>query len=434
MRPAIELSFWEMTLFPYTRMARTQNRISVPHDLGAVTTVAAGRETPPEDLDLKPAAARKIWSAVEAMYRTGLHPGISLTVRRHGKVILDRAIGHARGNGPQPEGPAELLRPDTPICLFSASKSITAMLAHKVVELGLCGLDDRIADHIPEYAVQGKGETTLRQLLAHRAGIPSLPVKDVDPALMAHWDTAIRLLCAAKPSDGHGQQQSYHAVTAGFIVGELVQRVTGRRLPELMREWIAEPLGARHLCYGLPPDQRATAALNYSTGPAPGFPLNLVAKRALGMPFEKLGPMANEELFFDAVIPAANIHSTADESSRFYQMLLDGGEFEGRRLFKPETVARAIEPVGRLQLDRTLLVPIRFSPGFILGEKPFGLFGGKCARAYGHLGFINIVCWADPDRDISVALLNTGKSTAPHSVPALGRVLWAISHHCPPNR
>ncbi|MGQ0697880.1 MAG: serine hydrolase domain-containing protein [Panacagrimonas sp.] len=416
-------------------MAKRQNLIEVPGDLGYITSYDSRRECAPGEAELAPQAARKIWSAVEAMYRTGLHPGIQLTIRRRGHVVLNRAIGHASGNGPDNyRAPMVLLTPETPICLYSASKSITAMLAHKMIEQNKLQLDDRVADYIPEYAAQGKGATTLRELLAHRAGIPSLPVKNVDPSLLRDWNEVIRLLCAAKPSSGLGQQQSYHAVTAGYIVGELVRRVSGRELPQVLREELAEPLGCRHLSYGLAPENRAGMALNYSTGPKLGFPLSFVAKRALGMEFEKLAPLGNEDAFLSSVVPAANIHSTADDSCRFYEMLLNGGELDGRRVFQPETVARAIHPVGKLQIDRILLVPIRFSPGFILGEKPFGLYGGSCPKAFGHLGFINIVCWADPDRDISVALLNTGKSMAAESIPALGRVLWAITHHCKPLR
>lgn len=414
-------------------MPRKRNLIDIPRDLESVTHYDPRRECRPQDADLTAAAVEKIWGAVEAMYRSGLHPGIQLTLRRRGRVVLDRAIGHARGNGPDDSGRERVqLTPQSPICLFSASKTITAMLAHKMIEQKKIALDDRVADYIPEYAVQGKSQTTLRELLAHRAGIPSLPVKDVDPSLLTHWDTVIRLLCAAKPSSGLGQQQSYHAVTAGYIVGELVRRVSGKPLEQVLREEIAEPLGARYLCYGLPPEEQKNLALNYSTGPVPGFPLNLVAKRALGMNFELLGPMANEPDFLSSIVPAANIHSTADESCRFYEMLLRGGELDGRRLFNPETVAAAVRPASKIQIDRTLLVPIRFSPGFMLGEKPFGLYGGNCPNAFGHLGFINIVCWADPDRDISVALLNTGKSIAPESIPTLGKVLWAISHYCKP--
>lgn len=415
-------------------MAAKRNLIDVPRDLASVTDHDPQREASAADVGLKPHAVDKIWDAVERMYRTGLHPGIQLTVRRRGQVVLDRAIGHARGNGPGGSGGYERvpLRTTTPICLYSASKAITAMLAHKMVEHGKLRLDDRIADHIPEYGVQGKGQTTVRELLAHRAGIPSLPVRDVDPSLMADWDTAIRLLCAAKPSSGLGQQQSYHAVTAGFIVGELVRRVSGKSLPQVLREELAEPLGCSSFTYGVAAADRAGVALNYSTGPKPGFPLNLVAKRALGLPFEDLAPLSNEAAFLDAVIPAANIYSSADESCRFYEMLLRGGQWNGRRVFESQTVAEAVRPVGKIQIDRTLLVPVRFSSGFVLGENPFGLYGGSCVNAFGHLGFINIVCWADPDRDISVALLNTGKSMAPESIPSLGRVLWAVAHYCPP--
>lgn len=414
-------------------MARCRNLVEVPQDLAAVTTYDPHEECSPRDAELSPLAVRKIWSAVEGMYRSGLHPGIQLAIRRRGQLVMNRAIGHLRGRAAGEDATdGRLLTPQAPVCLFSASKAITAMLAHKMVEQGKLRLDDRIADYIPEYAAQGKGQTTLRQLLAHRAGIPSLPVRDVDPALLTDWDTVIRLLCASKPGSGHGQQQSYHAVTGGYITGELVRRVSGKPLPQVLRETLADPLGCQHFSYGLAPDAQADMAHNRSTGPKLVFPLNLVAKRALGMPFEEVAPLSDEEVFLSSVIPAANIHSTAEESSRFYQMLLDGGRWNGTQVLQPQTVAEAVKPAGKIQIDRTLLVPVRFSAGFVLGESPFGLYGTRCARAYGHLGFINIVCWADPDRDISVALLNTGKSMAAESLPHLGRVLWSISHHCKP--
>lgn len=410
----------------------SKNLIQVSRDLAAVTSFDPRRETRSQDVDLIPEAAQKIWRSVEALYRSGLHPGIALTVRRRGRVILDRAIGHARGNGPEDvDQPQVPLRPDTPICLFSASKAITAMLAHKLVEQGKLRLDERVAAYIPEYGVNGKGKTTLRHLLSHRAGIPTLPVKNIDPSLLQNWDEVIRLLCAARSSSADGQQQSYHAVTAGYVVGEVIRRVSGRSLPDVLRETLAEPLGCTHFTYGASPAVRGQLALNYSTGPRLVFPLSLVARRALGVPFEELAPIANTPEFLSAVVPAANIITTADESCRFYQMLLNGGELDGRRMFQPETVAEAIKPASKIELDRTLLVPARFSAAFVLGEKPFGLYGGNCPNAFGHLGFINIICWADPDRDISVALLNTGKSMAPMSIPGLGRVLWAISRYCP---
>lgn len=408
------------------------NRVAVPRDLASVTTFDPRRETAPADVGLKANATERIWKSVEAMYRSGLHPGVALTVRRHGKVILDRAIGHARGNAPGEDGHEKLLlTPDTPVCLFSASKAISAMLIHKLAEQGKLSLDDRVAEHLPEYGNHGKEQTTLRQLLAHRGGIPEIPLKNVDPTLLNDFDIVVRLLCAARPNAAHGQQQSYHAVTAGYIAGEVARRVSGRSLPELLRTEIAEPLGCTYFRYGLAPKQRATAALNAFTGPRLPAPLAYVARRALYVDFDELATMSNDERFMDAVVPAANIYSTADESCRFYQMLLDGGVWKGRQVFQPETIADAVRPAGPIQLDRTLLVPVRFSPAFVLGERPLGLYGANCPQAFGHLGFLNIVCWADPDRDISVALLNTGKTIAPDSLLGLARVIAAIGRACP---
>ncbi|WP_162932477.1 serine hydrolase domain-containing protein [Solimonas sp. K1W22B-7] len=408
-----------------------QNRVAVPRDLASVTSYDPARETDPADVGLKPDAARRIWSAVEAMYGSGLHPGVSITVRRHGRVILDRAIGHARGNAPGEQGEKQLLTPQTPVCLFSASKAISAMLIHKLAEQGKLQLDARVADYLPEYGNNGKEKTTLRQLLAHRAGIPEVPLKNVDPTVLNDFDTIVRLLCASKPNAAHGRQQSYHAVTAGYIAGAVAQRVSGRSLPELLRTELAEPLGCEYFRYGLAPEQQPRGALNAFTGPSLPAPVAMIAKRALYVDFEELAVLTNDPHFMESVVPAANIYSTAEESCRFYQMLLDGGVWQGRRIFKPETIAEAVRPAGPIQIDRTLLAPVRFSPAFVLGEWPFGLYGSNCPKAFGHLGFLNIICWADPDRDISVSLLNTGKTVAPDSLLTVARVLGAISRNCP---
>jgi CubicO group peptidase (beta-lactamase class C family) len=112
-------------------------------------------------------------------------------------------------------------------------------------------------------------------------------------------------------------------------------------------------------------------------------------------------------------------------------MLLNGGELDGVRVLERETVREAVKPVGKIQLDAILRVPLRFSAGFMLGERPFGLYGPNCREAFGHLGFVSVLCWADPARDISVAFLNTGKSVAPMGVIRIARVLGAINRACP---
>jgi CubicO group peptidase (beta-lactamase class C family) len=322
------------------------------------------------------------------------------------------------------------LPPDAPVSLFSASKAITALLVHKLVELNKLSLDDKVADHIPKFGARGKDHVTVRQLMAHRAGIPLLPVHDPDPDLLKHWDAIIDMLCGAKPADAKFQKQAYHALTAGFIIGELVRRVSGRELPELLHEWIAAPLGCRYLTYGLKPELRALAPANMFTGPKPFWPITTYAQRIIGTSFERAVDASNSDAFLSGIVPAGNIYASADDTSRVFQMLLNHGKLDGTRVFNADTVHEATRPIGPMQIDGILRVPIRYSAGFMLGENPFGLYGPKCAQAFGHLGFVSVLCWADPHRDLSVAFLNTGKSVAPIGVLRLARVLGAISRAC----
>lgn len=407
-------------------------RVRVPASLRALTRIDHGAETPPRALGLDPARVAAVWTACEALYRSGLHPAITLVVRREGRVVLKRSIGAISGTAPGERGPLRTLSPDTPLCLFSASKSITALLVHKLAEDGRLDLDDPVADYLPEFGAHGKHRVTIRQLLAHRAGIPSVPDVKPHPQLLHDWDGIVRQLCAARPLDPRFRTQAYHALTCGFVVGELVRRVSGLELNPALRQWFAEPLGCEHLRYGVAPEWRAQVPRSVHTGPRPAWWLSAYVRRAIGLPFAEAVAASNHPAFQTAVVPAGNIYATADEVSRVFQMLLDGGVFGGVRVLRPKTIAEALRPLSALRLDRTLLVPLRFSAGFMLGENPFGLFGPRCREAFGHLGFVSVLCWADPRRRISVALLNNGKSVAADGALRLAQVLTAIARAFPP--
>ncbi|WP_299697056.1 serine hydrolase domain-containing protein [Hydrocarboniphaga sp.] len=394
-----------------------------------MTTRDVAAEVDPESVDMTQAQVDKIWHSIERLYRTGLQPAISLTLRRKGRIVIRRSIGHAQlGDGRRP---GLLCTNETPVCLFSASKAITAMLVHKLVEQRQLGLDDRIARFIPEYAAEGKGATTVRHLLAHRAGIPRVP-EGATPEMLFDWDSVVARLCAAKPINADGNAQSYHAITGGFILGELAQRISGAQLRDLLRDMIAEPMGLKSMSFGVPEQQRAKVALNYCTGPRSWFPLTTYIHNVLGASFERVTDVSNSAGFMSSVIPAGNIYATSDDAGAFYQMLLQRGEYKGRQIFKPETVAEAIRPAGPIHIDRTLLLPVRFSAGFVLGEWPAGIYGRDCRSAFGHLGFLTTICWADPARDISVGFVNSGKTLSVDQLVPMGGVLGSISGSCKP--
>ena len=150
---------------------------------------------------------------------------------------------------------------------------------------------------------------------------------------------------------------------------------------------------------------------NYFTGPPPFPPLSTILDRALGVDFQEAADGSNAPRFLTATLPSANIITTAGEMSRFYQLLLDEGELDGKRIFARSTVRRAITPQsnGPFELDQTFNLPMRYSLGFMLGGKWVSLFGPDTERVFGHLGFVNIVCWADPERRVAAALMTSGK-------------------------
>lgn len=382
----------------------------LPADLAEVTRIGAESRPPP----------RRLVQALEALYRSRAYPGIALTVRKHGRVVMDRSLGHAEGNGPgdPADAPKRVLTPETPICLFSASKAVTAALTHWAAEQRLLDLDQRVAYYLPAFAQHGKERVTISQLLAHRGGIPWLDFPESDKRVEAllDWERCIGLLCAAKPVTLG--KTAYHALSGGFILGELIQRVTGEPLPAVLDRVLRKPLGMRLFTYGLAPELRPTVARNYVAGMPVPYPLTQQVKKVLMVPVDQVIEASNTPAFMDAVIPAGNVYATSEELCRFFQMLLDGGTWQGRQVLKPATVARLIRPRTRLGLDRSLLIPMRYSEGLMLGSQTVGLFGARNPRAFGHIGFMNIYGYADPQRALSVGLLVTGKTVlGPHLVP-----------------
>lgn len=410
----------------------TFHKSRIPTDPASVTTRDASREVRPSDLGLAADAAERIWSRTEALYATGMSPGISLCVRYRGQVILNRGIGHARGNGPQDTAytEKELLTPDTPVCLFSASKAVTAMLVHWLAQEGKLNLLDPIAHYIPEFANHGKENVTIQHLLSHRGGVPRLE-GDVDPALLFNHDAVMDMLNNARPVSPGGRRMAYHAITGGFILAELVERVEGRSVRDVLHDVIQKPLGMRYFNYGVDRADMDKVALNYLTGMKLMFPLDRYIKHVLGGDFETAIEVSNDPRWLTAVIPAGNIYATAEEACRFFELMRQGGTLDGVRVFDPLTVRRAVLEAGAVEFDRTLMMPMRYSMGMMLGAKPFGLMGPSTEQAYGHLGFVNVIAWADPERELSAALLTTGKSlVGPGFVPWY-QVLREIGAQCP---
>lgn len=403
----------------------------VPRDLSTAVTFAPSEEVDPESVGMTREGAEAIWRSAVNIYATGMHPAVSLVVRRHGRIVLKRAIGHARGNGPGDEADDPVpMTPETPVCLFSASKAIAAMLVHLLSERKMISLLDPVSHYIPKFGQNGKSQISIYQLLCHKAGIPTIKVgrSGIEGLLLDKKEILKRLYASAPEKPGH--HHAYHALTAGFVLADLVEKVTGQSFRRFFRENVTAPLGFRQMDFGARRGALAKVARNYVTGARLSMPVDVYLRHAIGTSLEKAVRLSNDPRFYAAVIPAGNGVATADECSRFYQCLLNGGELDGVRVFAPLTVRRAIVEVGKPEIDRSLLLPIRYSAGMMLGSASWGLYGPDTEKAFGHLGFTNNFIWADPERAVSVALLTTGKLVFGLHTPYLIGFLRNISRHC----
>ncbi len=409
-------------------------RARIPADLDAVTRVRWEAEVAPHTLAVEPEARDRVWEAARRLYRSGIHPGLALCVRRHGQVLLDRAIGHARGNGPDDpaDAPRVQLTPDAPFCVLSASKAVTAMLIHLLDQRNLLRLDDPVCEYIPEFAANGKQWITIRHILIHRAGIQHLPPEILRLQNLEDTNTVVQILAGQRPLSRAGRQLAYHAVTGGFVLGEVVRRVTGKSIRDLLDEAVRRPLGFRWLGYGVDPADVSQVVTNHLTGPPPLPPFSTLFRRALGVDYHEAVTISNDPRFLTGIIPAGNVVCTANEMSRFFQLLLDGGTLDGVRIFEERTVRRATVEHSYLEMDLTLGVPFRYGMGFMLGADWLSPYGPYTSKAFGHLGFTNIVCWADPERRVAAALLTSGKPFLYPELYYLFDLLRQIGLACPP--
>jgi CubicO group peptidase (beta-lactamase class C family) len=312
-------------------------------------------------------------------------------------------------------------RPDDLFWLFSTSKPYVALLVHQLAAQGAIGLDRPVAAYWPEFGQHGKDGITVRHVLQHRSGLPVIHGALGDALTMTGWPRAIRGIERARPRHPPGGGPAYHFVSYGFILGELVQRVTGTPVGDVLDRTLLAPLGLADTHLGLPPRLWARH----------------VGVRGQGPPGRLTQAVANRRVTRQAVIPAAGVSATARDVARFYQALLRGGELDGVRVLDPGTLAEATRPSSSGELDQFLKLRIRWSHGFQLGGPVPGRatshpMGDTSAReTFGHNGSNACVAWADPTRRLAVAYLTSllpgGLDRAWHS----SQVSDAILAACP---
>jgi CubicO group peptidase (beta-lactamase class C family) len=349
---------------------------------------------------------------LDELYETGHYPALQVCVRHRGEIVLHRALGSYRPIGEEDRWIEATEQ--TRFMLFSLSKCVTAVAIHLLLERGLVRVDDPVHWHIPEFAEHGKEHITIRHILTHSAGIPMLTWRFTDE-LIRDWDAIIDELCRSRPLYFPGRFTSYHLFSGGYLLGEIVRRVDGRELRAFVAEEILEPLGFETFNYGVAPEWYPLVASSERVESLPPRPVIELINHIVQLDIEQALAVMNRPAVFESVIPSGNIVGTAEELSRFFQMLLDGGRLGSTRVLSKKQVHRAtLEQY--VERDWVLFgTRQRYSLGFMLGRKrtPLNIFGRKTERAFGHIGFSRNLGWADPAVDAAVGFLTSSKITYP---------------------
>ena len=276
--------------------------------------------------------------------------GAQLCVFRHGKKVVDLWCGRDKiRDRPYTD--------QTLTVLMSCSKGAVATAAHILSERGLLDLDAPVTKYWPEFAQAGKKDVPVSYLLSHRVGLTSFePESGVGPRDLLDWQRCTSALAAMAPLWEPGSAYMYHAVTYGYLVGEVIRRVSGKMPGKFIADEIAKPLGLE-LWIGLPPDQEHRVAPHFSDAPIisleqwkallGGFGIDVKSRVAQAMMHMIVGTdeaitMINTPDGHAAEIPAANMIGNARSLAKMYAATI--GAIDGVRLMNRQTMERARKP------------------------------------------------------------------------------------------
>jgi len=331
--------------------------------------------------------------AFEKSFAAGEEAGASFAAVLAGEPVVDLWGGHADAARTRP------WQRDTLVNVFSTTKAPAALVLHVLAERGVLDLDAPVAHIWPEFAAAGKAVLPVRHLLSHRAGLAALRTPLPTEALW-DWARMTDALAAERPWWEPGTASGYHAMTYGFLVGEVARRASGKTLGRFFHEEVAGPLAAdfwiglpasedARVAELVPPSPAELAAAGSAARPAPG---SLLAQ-VMGNP--PLAPeTANRVEWRRAEIPAANGHGNARSVARLMGALACGGALGDVRVIGGEAIARAVREEWQ-GTDLVLGVPMRWGLGFMLASDTLPL--SPTRRAFGHGGWGGSLGIADPD-------------------------------------
>jgi CubicO group peptidase (beta-lactamase class C family) len=325
----------------------------------------------------------------------GRYPGAQIAVARRGTLALAQTFGDARLD------PGRVAaRDETLWLLYSNTKVITACAVWLLMERGALRFTDRVAEHLPGFEQNGKGDITIVQLLTHQGGFPNA---DVPKEAWEDHDLLRRAVCGFTLESSPGSRVHYHGRAAHWTAAAMIEAITKTDYRAFIRDNISEPLGlGRELFVGLPDAEHVRA-------------VDMHEPSADGSRLVKRGE-ENVPEFRRAGTPGGGGYATARAMAAFYQMLLQGGTLNGKRLLSPRTIEYVTRNFTGDRVDAYMGMPMHRGLGpHVRGttETIRGLGAIASPRTFGHGGVGSSYCWADPDSGVSFAYLTNGRLPDP---------------------
>jgi len=340
--------------------------------------------------------------AIAQAIESGQHIGVQVAAYKDGHQVLDVWGGLADSTTGRP------VDGDTLFNAFSVAKAVTATALHIQAERGAVDYDEKIAYYWPEFAQNQKGAATVRHALTHCAGVPQMP-EGVTVADICDWDGMCRSIAALEPMFPIGETQAYHAMTFGWIVGEIVRRTDPDRRPlnRFIQEEISQPLGISDLWLGTPESEwPRIAKLSDANAEDPPLPPESITAKAMPAAVSLTPETMERPEVRRATVAGVGGIFTARSEARFWAMLAGGGQIDGVRLLSEDRV-RSFQVPSPLagQTDPVLKgeLPVS-SGGYWLGADHTRTQAVGNPRALCHPGAGGSIGWADLDNNISVAI------------------------------
>lgn len=320
--------------------------------------------------------------------------GAAMALVVDGRPVVDLWAGH------RDQARTEPWTPETVVNVYSTTKGMTAICANRLADQGKLDLDAPVAKYWPEFAQAGKETLPVRYLLSHQAGLPA--IREFLPSeAIYQWDTMASALAAETPWWEPGTRHGYHAVTYGWLVGEVIRRVSGKSVGSYFRDEIAGPLGAEFFI-GLPEAEESRVSLLIPPPPpSPDQmdllfeimkdPTSMLARAFLNPPLPIEAHGSRE--WRAAEIPAANGQANARALARIYGVLANGGSENGRTILSREAMVRAATPACSGP-DALLPLHTSFGLGFMLSTPTEKM--GPNPQTFGHGGMGGSMAFADP--------------------------------------